>query len=98
MTQTLYLDLNFISRRDAYYPFYKNYPSTEVAFLCIASMGKKKSGVMSILHHSKLLYTLPFLQESNGVKHHPISPINTKASLIMFPADTGLSETVLGPG
>ena len=39
-----------------------------------------KSGDMSILHHSKLLYTFHFLQESNGVKHHPISPIKTKAS------------------
>ena len=49
-----------------------------MAFLCIASMGKKKSGDMSILHHSKLLYTFPFLQESNGVKHHPISPHQNK--------------------
>ena len=26
MTQTIYLDLAFMSRRDAYYLFYKNYP------------------------------------------------------------------------
>ena len=26
MTQTLYLDVSFMSRRDAYYLFYKNYP------------------------------------------------------------------------
>ena len=26
MTQTLYFDFTFMSRRDAYYLFYKNYP------------------------------------------------------------------------
>ena len=51
-----------------------------MVILCIAFMGKKKSGDMSILHSSKLLYTLPFLQESNGVKHQSISTIKTKAS------------------
>ena len=30
MTQRLYLDLNFMSRRDAYYLFYKNYPKVFV--------------------------------------------------------------------
>ena len=69
-----------------------------MAFLCIAFMGENKSGGMTILHHSKILYTLPFLQESNGVKHHPISPIKTKVSLTTFSAETGLSETLLGPG
>ena len=30
MTHRLYLDLNFMSRRDAYYLFYKNYPVLDI--------------------------------------------------------------------
>ena len=35
---------------------------------------------ISLLHPSKLLYTYPFLQRINEVKHDPIFPIKTKAS------------------
>ena len=49
-------------------------------FSALLSWGKHKNGDMSLLHHSKLLFTFPFLQESIGVKHYPISPIKTKAS------------------
>ena len=51
-----------------------------MVILCLAFMGGKKGGDMSILHYSKLLYTLSLLQECNGVKHQSISPIKTKAS------------------
>ena len=42
--------------------------------------GPRKGDNKSFLHHLKHLYTFPFLQESNEEKHHPISPIKTKAS------------------
>ena len=48
--------------------------------------GKNKSGDMSILHHSKLLFTFPFLQKSNEEKPHPSALITTKASSITVPA------------
>ena len=42
--------------------------------------------------------TFPFLHASNEEKPHYSSPITTKASSITFSAETGLSETLLGPG
>ena len=37
MTQTPNLDFSFMSRLDAYYPFYKNYPVEQITALNICS-------------------------------------------------------------
>ena len=61
-------------------------------------MEKRKSGDEFILHLSKLLYILLFLQESNEEKHHLIYPIRRKSSKIIVFAATEMSETLMGPG
>ena len=45
-----------------------------------------------------LVSTFPFLHASNAEKPHTSYPITTKALYIAFSAETGLSETLLGPG
>ena len=52
----------------------------ELRFLWIACMDKKRSGDNYFLHCPKLLFPLPFLQESNAENHRSISSIKTKAS------------------
>ena len=66
-------------------------------FLFIALMGKKKSD-KSIRHPSS--FTILHLTSRKAVKRNtgPFPPIKTKASEITFSAETGLSETLLGPG
>ena len=54
----------------------------------VEKVGRIKKGLVSIF---------PFLHASNAEKPHPISTIKTKASKITFSAETGLSETLLGP-
>ena len=48
-----------------------------VSLLCL--LGERKSVDKSILPPYKLLYTFPFLQESNTKQPYPSSPIATKA-------------------
>jgi hypothetical protein len=55
-----------------------------------------KRGSIKKLDHSWLDFS-PLFIFSNGAMHLS-SPIKTKASKIMFSAETGLSEILLGPG
>ena len=45
-----------------------------MVFFCIDCMQKRESEDKFSLHHSKLLYTYPIIQEPNKEKHPPNSP------------------------
>ena len=68
-----------------------------VVLLCIAFLQDK---IPEKLDRMKDVFfsTFPILHASNAEKPHSSSLIKTKASFIMFSAEAGLSETLLGPG
>ena len=69
-----------------------------MVLLVIAFLEEKESDEKLGMIKNGLVSTFLFPDELNSEKCHLSSPITTKASKIMFSAETGLSETLLGPG
>ena len=63
--------------------------------LCIVFLEERESEEKLRAMKNGLVFTFPFLYASYAEKPNLSSPIKTKASEILFSAETGLSETLL---